>query len=158
MQNNVTSRTAASALASLIITLCAVSSTSAALAVPEYSSLPGAHAKIYLDFGGTDYSGTWAGKTPGPVPASDTDGNASTITATQLANIRQLKAPDGSVLKNGRQYSLFEVVKSKKDLAYASMYAYVAFLMWLYEDSMLGGMSDASDPSGFGAYGNNVAA
>ena len=92
MRNNATSRTAASGLASLLITLCAATSPAwaAALDVPAYSSLPGAHAKIYLDFGGTDYSGTWGGKTPGTVPAYDTDGDASSFTATELANIRQI--------------------------------------------------------------------
>ena len=90
MRINATCRTALYNLASLLTTLCAASSARAALAVPEYSSLPGAHAKIYLDFGGTNYSGTWAGKTPGTVPAYDTDGNASTFTPTELANIRQI--------------------------------------------------------------------
>ncbi|HEV2294686.1 MAG TPA: zinc-dependent metalloprotease family protein [Tepidisphaeraceae bacterium] len=76
--------------AAVLLGLFAASSARAALAVPAYSSLPGAHAKIYLDFGGTEYSGTWGGKTPGTIPAYDTDGNASSFTSTELANIRQI--------------------------------------------------------------------
>jgi autotransporter-associated beta strand protein len=37
--------------------------------VPQLSSRPGAPYTIYLDFAGFNYPGTWAGKTPGNVPA-----------------------------------------------------------------------------------------
>lgn len=72
------------------------------------------------------------------------------LCAVQLGNIRQLKRPDGGVLKNGRGHAMFEVVKGKKDLAYASMYAYTAFLHWLHQDTMVGGTGHADDC--FGAY------
>jgi hypothetical protein len=75
----------------------------AALVVPAYDSLPGATAKIYLDFGGTNFSGTWAGKTPGTVPAYDTDGNASSFSATELSNIQQI------CLRVAEKYSPFKV-------------------------------------------------
>lgn len=82
-------RRAASALAALLLCF-ATPSAPAALVVPAYSSLPGAHAKIYLDFGGTNYSGRWGGYTPGTVPAYDVDGNPSSFSATELANIREI--------------------------------------------------------------------
>lgn len=57
-----------------------------ALAVPAYSSMPGAHAKIYLDFGGTTVS-SWGGYTPGTIPAYDTNGSTGSFSNTELANI-----------------------------------------------------------------------
>ncbi|MGB7158346.1 MAG: zinc-dependent metalloprotease family protein [Tepidisphaeraceae bacterium] len=94
-------RTAALAIAFLGV--LAPASARAALVVPAYSSLPGAHAKVYLDFGGTNFSGTWAGKTPGTVPAYDTDNNAATFSATELANIRQI------FLRVAEKYAPFNV-------------------------------------------------
>lgn len=76
-------------LAGLLLASFATSSARAALAVPAYSSLPGAHAKIYLDFGGTTVS-NWGSYTPGTIPAYDTDGNAGSFSSTELANIRQI--------------------------------------------------------------------
>lgn len=55
------------------------------------------------------------------------------IAQAQLANIRQLKRPDGAKLTNRRGYALFEVQKGKKDLAYAFIYAYARFRLWLHE-------------------------
>jgi hypothetical protein len=75
----------------------------AALTVPAYSSLSGATAKIYLDFGGTSFQGTWSGKTPGTVPAYDTDGNAANFSATELSNIQQI------FLRVAEKYSPFNV-------------------------------------------------
>jgi hypothetical protein len=72
------------------------------------------------------------------------------LAASQLTNMRVLKREDGTTLRNGRGFLIFEVVKSKKDLAYAGLYAYAAFLKWLYDDTRLGGMQE---PGGcFGAY------
>lgn len=85
-----------------LITLNA-SALHAALAVPAFSSLPGAHAKLYLHFGGIDYTGTWGGYTPGTVPAYDTDGNTSSFSSTELANIRQI------FLRVAEKYSPFNV-------------------------------------------------
>ncbi len=94
MYSNSMRRPAIWALASILITFVIASPAWAALTVPQYSSLPGAHAKIYLDFGGTNYSGNWgpSGKAPGTVPAYDVDGNVSSFSATELANIRQIHA------------------------------------------------------------------
>ena len=62
---------------------------SAALIVPAYNSLPGAHAKIYLDFVG-DNTPTWGTYSPGVTPAYDTDGNPTDFSAQELENIRQI--------------------------------------------------------------------
>src|SRR5690242_16569732 len=42
------------------------------LSIPAYSSLPGAHAKIFLDFAG-EQNYDWAGYSPGVTPAYDVD-------------------------------------------------------------------------------------
>jgi hypothetical protein len=83
---------AVNVIRTMVVAILAFSATSlrGALVVPEYSSLPGAHAKVYLDFGGTNFSGTWNGKTPGVVPAYDTNGDASSFSAAELANIYQI--------------------------------------------------------------------
>ena len=62
----------------------------ASLIVPAYSSLPGAHAKLFLEFGGVNFTGTWSGKTPGVIPAYDTDGNSNSFSAAELTSIRQI--------------------------------------------------------------------
>lgn len=60
---------------------------SAGLAVPAYSSRPGAAYTVYLDFGGFSYAGTWNGKAPGATPAYSVDSDASAFSATDLQNI-----------------------------------------------------------------------
>jgi len=45
--------------------------------------------------------------------------------------VRQLKNPDGSTLRTGRGYAKFQAIAGKKDLAYAGIYAHVAFKLWL---------------------------
>ena len=65
--------------------------------VPAYNSNPGAAYTVYLDFGGFSFNGTWGGTsspsgTPGVTPAYDSDGNASTFSATELANIQKIWA------------------------------------------------------------------
>lgn len=64
----------------------------AALSVPAYSSLPSASAKIYLNFSGINFSGTWGntGKSPGNVPAYSTDSDKSNFSSTELTNIYQI--------------------------------------------------------------------
>jgi hypothetical protein len=57
--------------------------------VPQESSRPGAPATIYLDFTG-DTSTTWGGLVPGTTPAYDTDGDPTTFSSTELANIQQI--------------------------------------------------------------------
>ncbi len=89
MHNDLTRRRAVWGLASILVTLLSASSAWAALAVPEYSSLPGAHAKVYLDFGGTTIA-SWGSYSPGTIPAYDTNGTTASFSATELANIRQI--------------------------------------------------------------------
>jgi hypothetical protein len=58
--------------------------------VPAYNSLPNAPSTLYLNFGGIDYPGSWAGMTPGNVPAYNTDSDPTTFSASELANIQQI--------------------------------------------------------------------
>jgi len=60
--------------------------------VPSYSSLPEAPCTLYLNFDGINYPGTWGGYTPGNVPAYDVDGDSSTFSSTELANIHEIWA------------------------------------------------------------------
>ncbi len=59
--------------------------------IPALNSDPDATAQLYLDFDGAP-STSWAGKTTGVTPAYDTDGDASTFTAGELANIQEIWA------------------------------------------------------------------
>jgi hypothetical protein len=58
-------------------------------AIPALDSRASAAAKIYLDFNG-DTSATWGSYRPGTTPAYDTDGDATTFSDTELANIRDI--------------------------------------------------------------------
>jgi hypothetical protein len=63
--------------------------------IPQLSSRPvGAAYTLYLNFGGFAFTGTWGGAvggpTPGTTPAYDTDGNATTFSATEIANMRNV--------------------------------------------------------------------
>jgi hypothetical protein len=86
-----------------IVALClAVFGASPALAqthptVPSYSSSPGATYNVYLDFGGFTYNGNWgtSGKGPGVTPAYDTNGDPTTFSSTELANIQNIWARMG---------------------------------------------------------------
>jgi hypothetical protein len=71
--------------------------------VPSYSSLPGAPHTLYLDFAGINYSGNWSGKIPGNVPAYDIDGDPSSFSSTEVANIQQIWA------RVSEAYSPFDV-------------------------------------------------
>lgn len=62
----------------------------AALLVPQYNSLPGATAQLYLDFTGSPNFGTWNGHAVGAVPAYDIDGNPDSFSGTELSYIRQI--------------------------------------------------------------------
>src|SRR5262249_30874645 len=55
----------------------------AAPAVPAYSSLPGAKATLYLDFGG-DFESQWGSWTNFSTPAFDTDGDPTTFSQSEL--------------------------------------------------------------------------
>ncbi|OWU65128.1 MAG: hypothetical protein CBB60_006275 [Armatimonadetes bacterium Cent15-Ar3] len=59
---------------------------------PALSSNPGARYTVYLNFTGFNYTGTWAGKTPGNVPAYTLDGDASTFNAAEITNIKEIWA------------------------------------------------------------------
>jgi len=72
-------------------------SVHAQIAVPGYSSRPGAAYTLYLDFGGFSFTGIWGGSifnggTPGVTPAYSVDGNTTAFSTTELANIRQIWA------------------------------------------------------------------
>jgi hypothetical protein len=75
----------------------------AALVVPEYNSLPDAHAQLYLDFGGTTFQGTWAGRTPGTIPAYDTNDDPGSFSVAELRNIREI------FLRVAEKYSPFNI-------------------------------------------------
>lgn len=58
--------------------------------VPAYSSLPGAHTKIYLDFDG-DFTSDWGyGLVPGQTPAYDRDGDTGNFSTSELADIHEV--------------------------------------------------------------------
>jgi hypothetical protein len=59
---------------------------------PALNSNPGARYTVFLNFTGFNYSGTWAGKTPGNVPAYTLDGDATTFNSAELSNIREIWA------------------------------------------------------------------
>lgn len=73
-------------LASLILILAA-SVASAQLAVPAYSSDPGAPATLYLDFHG-EPSQPWGLSTVPATPAYDIDGDPAAFSPQEQANIR----------------------------------------------------------------------
>ena len=78
------------ALTGAALALAAGSARAQDLAVPSYSSLPGATNTLYLDFGGFNYSGTWDGKAPGVVPAYHVNPSSSAFTAQDLTNIQTI--------------------------------------------------------------------
>ncbi|MCP9861413.1 zinc-dependent metalloprotease family protein [Cyanobium sp. Cruz-8H5] len=65
---------------------------SSSLAVPAFSSRPQATAKLFLDFDGIAFEGTWGntGRAPGVVPAYANDGNTSSFTASELNSISEI--------------------------------------------------------------------
>ena len=65
--------------------------TLSTLTVPALNSRVGAKATLYLDFDG-DPASTWVGYHPTSTPAYDIDGNVSSFSATELANIREIWA------------------------------------------------------------------
>jgi hypothetical protein len=62
---------------------------STAPAVPAYSSLPGAHATVYLNFSGDSLS-SWDGYSNINTPAFDQNGDPTTFTASELNAIHQI--------------------------------------------------------------------
>src|SRR5262245_50645851 len=61
----------------------------AAPAVPAYSSLPGAKATLYLDFGG-DYEAQWGSWTNITTPAFNTDSDPTTFSQSELNAIHDV--------------------------------------------------------------------
>ena len=83
---------ASAALASFIF-IVALGSSSLGQTVPVYNSLPGANAKLFLDFDGVDFGTTaWGsdGQQPGLRPAYSIDGNTSSFSSTELSNIYEI--------------------------------------------------------------------
>src|SRR5690349_2911564 len=67
------------------------------LSVPALSSIPSAHAKLFLDFDGDPQRrwGSWAGfggDLVPPTPAFNTDGDPNNFSAKELDQIRQIWA------------------------------------------------------------------
>lgn len=60
--------------------------------VPLLNSDPGAKAEIYLDFQGTSKITTWGSYSVPATPAYDTDGDPTTFSDAELANIQQIWA------------------------------------------------------------------
>jgi hypothetical protein len=56
---------------------------------PALNSNLGARYNVYLDFSGFNYTGTWAGGTPGNVPAYTQDADATTFNAAELLAIKE---------------------------------------------------------------------
>ena len=100
----------------LILTFLAGGAFAAGPSAPELASRPGAAYTIYMNFSGFEYNGTWGGtgKTPGNVPAYTTDGDATTFSATELNNIRQVWA------RTAQKYSGFDVNVTTIDPAVAA--------------------------------------
>ena len=55
---------------------------------PQLASNASARYTLYLDFSGFNYNGTWAGGTPGSVPAYNTDSDANTFSTTEQQAIK----------------------------------------------------------------------
>ncbi len=91
-------RAASSRLAATLFVLISVAALSSGRAdvhpvAPAYSSLPGAPYTLYLDFGGFNFSGTWANNgysMPGVTPAYDRDGNPNVFNSMDLTAIRDI--------------------------------------------------------------------
>src|SRR4051794_19389752 len=84
---------AIAALASFALILF-IASSSPAQTVPAYNSLPGAAAKLFLDFDGVDFGSTvWSNSEislPGVRPAYSINADTSTFTTTELSNIFEI--------------------------------------------------------------------
>ncbi|MCE9557706.1 MAG: PEP-CTERM sorting domain-containing protein [Armatimonadetes bacterium] len=61
----------------------------AQLTPPALNSNPGARYTIYLNFKGFNYDGSWAGRTPGNVPAYTIDGDANSFNGDELTAIKE---------------------------------------------------------------------
>jgi hypothetical protein len=88
----VRSMRASATLASFVFILF-FASNCLAQTVPVYNSLPGADAKLFLDFDGVDFGNTaWGsdGQQPGLRPAYSIDGNTSSFSSTELSNIYEI--------------------------------------------------------------------
>ncbi|MDB5327327.1 MAG: peptidase domain protein, partial [Phycisphaerales bacterium] len=96
------SKQASAVLLSAIAGLALVPAASAGVAVPAFSSRPGAAYTLYLDFGGFNFTGNWGTSgatdpapgsgTPGLSLAYNSDGDASTFNAAELAAIKNVWA------------------------------------------------------------------
>lgn len=71
-------------------------------AVPAYNSRPGAKAQLYLNFVGDNVS-SWGSYSPGVVPVYDIDGDPTTFSAVELANIQAIWQ------RVSEKYSPFEI-------------------------------------------------
>lgn len=86
----------------------------AGLAVPSLNSRPGAAYTLYLDFGGFNYTGSWANRTPGNVPAFSTDDDLTTFSAGDITALREAWAAVA------QKYTAFNVNVTTVDPAIAA--------------------------------------
>lgn len=104
-------------LRSLAIAALALTVGGQALAqstLPALNSRPGAAYTLYLNFTGFNYSGTWAGKTPGSVPAFSTDADTSQFSTADVSAIREAWA------RTAQKYTAFNINVTTIDPAVAA--------------------------------------
>jgi len=118
----------------LVAGLCFAQSVQAAGPVPgAYSSRPGAAYTLYLDFGGFDYRGDWAGgSTPGFTSAYSVDGDLSSFSAHELSNIQRIWSQVATL------YAPFNINVTTVDPAVAAGQASSDDARQAYYDSQLG--------------------
>jgi hypothetical protein len=76
----------------LISTAISVGSNAQKPVAPALNSNPGALYNVFLNFTGFDYNGTWAGRTPGNVPAYTLDSDPTTFNSAEINNIKEIWA------------------------------------------------------------------
>lgn len=103
------SRTIISALLVTLVSGVAAPRVDAAVVVPEYDSLPGATAKLFIDFDGITYNSAWAGRTPGTVPAYSVDADTANFSTAELNNIREI------FMRVAEKYSPFNINVTTRD-------------------------------------------
>lgn len=81
--------------------------------IPLLDSRPGAAYTLYLNFGGFDYTGTWAGLTPGSTPAYTVDADPN-FTNAELTQIREIWS------RAAEKYAAFNVNVTTVDPAAAA--------------------------------------
>lgn len=100
--------------------------------IPAMSSRPGAAYTLYLNFGGFSFSGNWGGQsqyTPGNTPAYDNNGDATSFSATEIANIKNVWS------RVAEKYAAFDINVTTVDPAIAAGQAASDLARQTYYDS-----------------------